>query len=464
MRSLSLRLRLTVWYSVALVAGIALFAGDVVWSQRRVGTRRVDRELADLTSKVATVVDSTVRSRDDANLVGAIEDTLDAMTLPGNAVAVFDQSGALLASRWPSAAPAAHAPATAAPATVTVNGLSGQWRVHAEPRRLGTTMLSIVAAHSLADVRREQHEVLEAVEVAIPLMLLVAAGGGWWLASIGLRPISEMANRASALPVSGDEDLGHEERSDELGQFARSFNDLMRRLRGAVRTQQQFMADASHELRTPVSVVRAAAEVTLGRETRPEPEYREALTTIRDQSHGLSRLVENMLVLARADAGGYPLRPVSLYLNDLVGDCCRAMQPLSLERQVTVRSAPWPDMPFEGDEDLLRRLVLNVLQNAIQHTPRAGIVGVDVTEVGGRYEIRITDSGRGIAGADRARIFDRFVQLDDARRASGSGLGLPIARWIAEAHSGRVDLESSGPDGSTFLITLPSGRPVSTRS
>ena len=200
------------------------------------------------------------------------------------------------------------------------------------------------------------------------------------------------------------EDLGPADRSDELGQFARAFNGLVARLRAALQTHRQFMADASHELRTPVSVVRTAAEVTLSRDHRNEGEYREALAIVGDQSRRLGRLVEDMLVLARADAGGRPLRPVDLYLEEMVADCRRAVEVLATERGVTIESGASPEIPFRGDEDLLRQLVVNVLQNAVQHTPPGGAVTVDALP--GRRgrqhscpRYRHRDSGRG-SGAD----------------------------------------------------------------
>jgi signal transduction histidine kinase len=215
------------------------------------------------------------------------------------------------------------------------------------------------------------------------------------------------------------------------------------------------MADASHELRTPVSVVRATADVALTRDHRDEAEYREALAIVGGQAGRLGRLVEDMLVLARADAGGYPLRPVNLYLDEVVTECRRAVDVLATERGVAIRAAESPDIPFRGDEDLLRRLVLNVLQNAVQHTPAGGSVAVDIHQESEAVRIRVTDEGPGIPAGDRERIFDRFVQLDASRRGQGAGLGLPIARWIAEAHQGTLVLEQSGPGGSTFCVLLP---------
>jgi two-component system OmpR family sensor kinase len=193
----------------------------------------------------------------------------------------------------------------------------------------------------------------------------------------------------------------------------------------------------------------------LSRDHRDEAEYREAMAIVGTQARRLGRLVEDMLVLARADAGGYPLRPVDLYLDEVVADCRRAVDVLATERGVTIRSDGAAEIPFRGDEDLLRRLVLNVLQNAVQHTPAGGSVGVDVKQEREAVRIRVTDEGGGIPAGDQQRIFDRFVQLDAARRGQGTGLGLPIARWIAEAHSGTLELEQSGAGGSTFCISFP---------
>jgi two-component system OmpR family sensor kinase len=336
----------------------------------------------------------------------------------------------------------------------TVETATGAWRVRTQPTTLEQESLVLLTAAPLADVFRERHEVQEAMWVGIPIVLLMATLGAWWLASIGLRPITKMAERATDIPLTGGQDLGESNRTDELGQLARAFNGLVKRLRTALQTQQQFMADASHELRTPVSVIRSASDVTLGRAHRDEVEYREALAIVGSEARRLGRLVEDMLVLARADAGGYPLRPVTLYLDELVAECCRSLDVLAAERGVTVRVTSPPEISFAGDEHLLKRMLVNLGQNAVQHTKSGGAVSISLSN-GSAIAIDVTDEGSGIAAEDRERIFDRFVQLDRARRGSGSGLGLPIARWIAEAHGGSLTLVSSSPAGTTFRIVLP---------
>jgi heavy metal sensor kinase len=449
---MSLRMRLTVWYTLALLVVLCLFGVNVLWQQGRLGQRRVDRELAALKATLVNVVRDELGEMGDP--VAASEEALTTLTAPGRAVAILDDRGHALAARWGGLDLRDAFPASDVERAWTVGAPSGAWRVHTQLHSFDGTKLTLLVASPLSDVHREQREVQEAMLVGIPIVLLLAAAGGWWLASVGLRPITDMAGRAARISLNGMEDLGETNRTDELGQLAGAFNGLVARLRAALHTQRQFMADASHELRTPVSVIRSAADVTLSRERREESEYREALGIVGGQARRVGRLVEDMLVLARADAGGYPLRPVDLYLDEVVAECRRAVDVLATERGVTIQSLESPEIPFRGDEDLLRRLVLNILQNAVQHTPTGGAVAIDIRQDPDAVKIRVKDQGPGIPAVDQGRIFDRFVQLDAARRGQGTGLGLPIAKWIAEAHRGTLELETSGPDGSTFCVSL----------
>jgi signal transduction histidine kinase len=460
MMALSLRARLTLWYTCALVVALCLFGADVLWILSGIGTRRVDRELESLMATLDNVVRDELT--EDPHAESAAEDALRTLTEGRHAIAILDGHGETLAARWNGLEPGSWSRlAQSARGVWTEETRSGGWRIHARAQTFTSGAMTLLVGSPLADVQRERHEALEAMLVGFPIVLLIAGAGGFWLASLGLRPITDMSRQAARISLTGMENLGPAGRTDELGQFARAFNGLVARLRSALQTQRQFMADASHELRTPVAVVRTAVDVALSRDHRSEGEYREALATVGDQSRRLGRLVDGMLVLARADAGGYPLRPVDLYLDEVVEECRRAVDVLAAERGVTICVGETAETPFRGDEDLLRQLIVNVLQNAVQHTPPGGAVSVAISRAAGVHDgagpaviIRVTDTGPGIAAADHTRIFDRFVQLDSARHGRGAGLGLPIARWIAEAHDGTLVLESSGPGGSTFCIAL----------
>lgn len=454
MKTLSLRGRLTLWYTLTLLVVLCLFGGELWIVQGRLGVRRVDRDLDALAATVVNVIQSELN--EDGTPLSAAEEARETVTSAGRAVAVLDARGTTLAASW-QGIDREDLAADATPRFRTVQSAGGAWRTRTERRVFKRVPLVLVVASQLGDLERERRELAESILIGIPIALLLAAAGGLWLASVGLRPLADMAGQAASIPIASDEDLGQSERSDELGQLARAFNGLIARLRGALRTQRQFMADASHELRTPASVILTATDVSLARPHRAEPDYRETLGIIRREAQRLGRLIGDMLMLARAEAGGYPLRPVDLYLDELIAEAQRAAQVLGNERDVTIRSTVLPEIPFRGDEDLLRRLVMNVVQNAVQHAGAGGTVSIDVRAEEGNLRIRVSDTGPGIRPEDAARIFDRFVQLDPARHAVGTGLGLPIARWIAEAHQGALTLESTGPAGSTFCISLPVG-------
>jgi len=449
---MTLRARLTVWYTVVLI--VVLFAGGagVWWMQGRIGIRRVDGELADVNATVVRIIGNELLEHEP--IQAAATEAAETVADRNLAVGIFDPSGVLLASRASGIDLRDADRGRALSGVSTKMGEAGAWRIRSQVERIGTASVQVVLARPLADVDRENRELLQAMMIGIPVVLLLAAGGGWWLASVGLAPISAMAGRATQLSLGGTEDLGAPERHDELGQLAVAFNGLVARLRAALRTQRQFMADASHELRTPVSIIRSASDVALSRDHRVEGEYRETLQIVSAQSSRIGQLVADMLVLARADSGGYPIRTTDVDLSEVVDDCRRAVRVLAAERGVQIQSTAIAETPLQGDEDLLRRLVINLLSNAIEYSPAGGSVSIGLQPDSSSVRIRVADSGPGIPEADRARIFDRFVRLDEARSGKGTGLGLPIARWIAEAHGGTLVLESSGPGGSTFCATL----------
>lgn len=241
----------------------------------------------------------------------------------------------------------------------------------------------------------------------------------------------------------------------------RRWSKLLGRLETSFEQQRRFVADASHELRTPTAIIRAESEVALGRDSRTEVEYRDALRVVQDAGHRLSRIVDDLFLLARADAGHRPLNAEPLYLDELMADAVRAMQALASQRSVQLDIVSMPEAPFVGDAELLGRMLLNLLDNAIKYSPRGGAVSVWLETTSRGYEIRVVDDGPGIPREAQGTIFERFFRVDKARSrgdrsaTSGAGLGLAIARWVAVAHGGTVALVRSTAAGSEFLVTLP---------
>jgi signal transduction histidine kinase len=243
-----------------------------------------------------------------------------------------------------------------------------------------------------------------------------------------------------------------------LGLLATSFNELLARLDAAFDEQRRFMADASHELRTPLSVMSAAAGVTLKKEHRDEEEYREALRMMAEQTRRLSRIVQDMFTLARADASRYPLRKRTLYLNDLLAEVARVGSMLGSGKNVSVELPELPEAAFHGDEDLLRQMLLNLVSNAVKFTPPGGSVRLALARRGAEYLLSVSDTGPGIPAEARAHVFERFYRADKARSRAedgGAGLGLAIARWIARAHDGELELLDPERPGATFVARLP---------
>lgn len=454
----AIRTRLTLWYSVVLALILAVFSVGVLWLHARWGRAQFDSELASLGAALAQVMQEELA--ESGNLQRAGAEARVSMDVPGRATAILDVAGTPIGARWygfPYSATTT--PSGAAPrpgfSTMTANGT--EWRTLVRHESSAQGAYVVLVAGPLDELRRQQYLLVRVLLLATPLIVLVAAAVSWWVASAALQPVTMMAAQAEEITVrSTDWRLTAPSMTDELGQLARAFNRLLSRLGTASQMQRQFMADASHELRTPVSVIQTATEVTLERETREEWEYRDALTIVNEQSARLARMVEDMFVLARADAGGSRLTRRQVYLDEIVAECVRAVSVVARSRQVQLETQLQSDLSISVDDGLLRQLVTNLLDNAVQHTPLGGVVTVAVNRVDAVATITVSDTGPGIPSGDRERVFERFVRLDPARSAtSGAGLGLPIARWIAEQHEGTLVVEANAVGGCAFVVQLP---------
>jgi signal transduction histidine kinase len=254
---------------------------------------------------------------------------------------------------------------------------------------------------------------------------------------------------------------------DELGRLATTFNRLLDRLDLAFERQRRFIADASHELRTPLAILQGESEVALSKPTRTPEEYRESLSVLQHEARRLAHIVEDMFTLSRADAGQYPVNRRELYLDELVSECAHSVRTLAAAKSITLSVECNGELPIFGDESLLSRMLLNLLDNAIKYTPNGGKISVATSATHTGTQITVADNGLGIPQEFHSRIFERFFRSDQARTrpsssagsdrssAGGAGLGLSIARWIAEAHHGTLVLTRSDVQGTLFTVTLP---------
>jgi heavy metal sensor kinase len=340
-------------------------------------------------------------------------------------------------------------------ATIASYGKNGA-RVIAHPFHAGSGSFVLLAAEPLDSNMAELAMVRHVLYLAFPLVVLIAGMGGFLLATRSLAPVRSMADQARHITdknLNTRLDIGtaHE----ELQVLADSFNELLSRLDQSFETMRRFVADASHELRTPLSVIRGEADVALARDRGPD-EYRESLAIIQDEARRLSRLVEDLLNLARADSGHVSLRVEEFYLNDLLAECCRSLEAVAGARQIELECRCPGDVAFRGDQELLRRLVLNLLDNAIRYTPAGGKILVSLETAASELRILVSDTGIGIPPEAAPYIFGRFYRGDQARsrQNGGFGLGLSIVKWIAESHKGTVNVTSEPGKGSTFTVQL----------
>ena len=471
----SVRWRLAFWYSLVLAAMLAVFAVGSFEVLRRVLDVRSDRFLEE--ARDAFIQELGTEQVEAGARVPAIDAALKDFQFRDVLFAVFDSahrvagvSARSQASDSESVPPVdlqalatwlapAHDPA---PRMLTLPDAEGGYRVAVRPVRLAGVPYTVAAVQERHWLREMLEMVGAAYLLAIPILMLLSAAGGYFLANRALSPVTAMSRRAREISATNlHERLPVENPRDELGELATMVNGLLARIEASFEQQRRFVADASHELRTPTAIIRAESEIALGRDSRTEAEYREALRVVQDAGHRLSRIVDDLFLLARADAGHRPLNAEPLYLDELTADAVRAMQALASQRSVRLDMGSMPEAPFVGDTELLGRMLLNLLDNAIKYSPRAGAVSVSLETTSRGYEIRVVDDGPGIPKAAQADIFERFFRVDKARSrgessaTSGAGLGLAIARWVAVAHGGTVELVRSTAAGTEFLVTLP---------
>jgi heavy metal sensor kinase len=321
-------------------------------------------------------------------------------------------------------------------------------------------VFTIQVAAPLHDLQEGLREAAWVLLPLFPLMLLLAALGGYWLAKRALAPVDEITRTARSLSVENlSARLAVPRTNDELERLSTTLNEMLERLDAAFRRISRFTADASHELRTPLAVMRTTAEVALRAPARDASETRAALEQIVAEVERTTHLTENLLLLAKADSGAAGLQRQDVDLAATVGEACAQAEVLARVKGLEL-AAKLPELErlyVAGDAQALRRLFLILLDNAVKYTPAGGRVEVVLREHGDDAVGEVHDNGIGIAPHDLPHVFDRFYRADRARsrELGGAGLGLSIARWIVESHGGAIVAASELERGSRFEVRLP---------
>jgi heavy metal sensor kinase len=292
--------------------------------------------------------------------------------------------------------------------------------------------------------------------LAAPLLLILATVGGYWLSSRALAPVDGISKAAQRISIENlDDRLNVPETGDQLQRLSETLNAMLSRLAMSVRQMKQFTADASHELRAPVSLIRTTAEVAVQKRDRSASEYLEALDEILEESERTSQVVDSLMLLARADSGKVAAEFSAADMCAIVRGAAEQGEKLSKLRGLQF-AAHVPNDPIwiQADADALRRAFLILIDNAAKYTPLAGTVTVALEAHDGFAFASVSDTGIGIAEEDVGHFFDRFWRADKARsrEQGGAGLGLSIAKWIVEMHNGSIGVESKLGEGSRFWI------------
>jgi len=477
----SVRVRLTLWYTAVLALVLVLLSALTYFLYAREVMGRTDSNLAELSDAFATTFRAELR--DSAGPEGVRQAARESMmehrfrntlfVLLDPSLNVFESSfdlpqfgfsrenvnNEILSSQpfrgWIREA------VSHPGSTVTLPGGKDGFRAVARPLGASGNDFTLVLMQSLHLQAEMLQDIRATFLLAIPISLLLASLGGYFLARKSLAPVAAMASQARSIGATSlNARIAVPNERDELGQLAASFNQLLGRLENSFEQQRRFLADASHELRTPVAILRGEAEVTLSKTDRSPEEYRETLGILLEESRRLAKVIEDLLTLTRADAGQYPLALREVYLDEVASEVLQRARSLALAHNIMLSSEIESDLPLRADEALLGRMLLNLLDNAIKYSPEGSTVKLACSRERDRYLVRVSDSGPGIPPELQARIFERFFRADQARSHSegdlgGAGLGLAIARWIVEAHHGRLELTRSDASGSTFTVTLP---------
>jgi signal transduction histidine kinase len=324
----------------------------------------------------------------------------------------------------------------------------------------GSAVGTVQVAQSTEPIEHALHQLALILVGLLPLFVLASAAGGYFLATRLLKPIDVMTatvrgiterDLSKRVGVLGD---------DELGRLATTFDAMLDRLEDSFLRYRQFTADASHELRTPVSVIRSILSVTK-RKPRSPAEYAEAFADLENAAARLETLIGSLMALSRD--GTAPVPDTAVDLGELVTAVAQTLRPVALERGLTFDVETTAGIVVTGDADALTHVVVNLIDNALNYTPRGGVTVAARTE-GAAAVVEVRDTGIGIGPEHLPRVFDRFYRVDPSRSTSGSGLGLAIVRSIVERHGGTVEAESVPGAGTTLRVTLPNVGPRTARS
>lgn len=464
MKALGLRARLTLFYSVMLAAMLCVFGVLFYHALNLVFERSLTEELRQRVAflknylrvqdgSLQLVVDPT--NREEAYLVHSATRYYQVFRLPGGELLVQSQDLELLGVHL---TPDQARTLTKADEYTDLQLDRERFRFHNSvivDGDAGAFLVRVGIPLAPADDARKGF--LRSLLFLAPLGVLFAAFMGWQMARRALRPMKELAAAARKIDIDQlQQRLPLRGAGDEVDELAQSFNETLRRLENSVGQMKQFTASISHELRTPLTALRGETEVAL-LEAHSIEEYRHLLSSQLEEFDKLTRMINDLLVLANAEAGEIRWAEQNVDLSALAASLAEQLEPVAASKDIELKTVAESEVHVCGDASWLERVVLNLLDNAIKFTPKGGSIQVSVASENGNAALRVEDKGMGIPPEALAHVFDRFYRAEPSRskRIPGVGLGLALARWIVEKHRGRITVESQPGQGTRFTVFLP---------
>jgi heavy metal sensor kinase len=465
MRLNTLRMRSALWTAGLLFFALAVFSAFVYFSM----SRALHSALDDSLQEIASQVESTIDVHGHRIQVG--EDFTDLISEPeimgqlnnGLTIQIQNTQGQNISSFGPYRAVAVEADVMAllqngqtSLETVTDQTHPDHVRFYSIPVMDRETWAGVIrVAQNLSGVQRELDQLLLALGIGVPLLTVLAGFGGYYIAYQAVKPVDQIIRTARLISV---EDLSarlhYAKTDDEVGRLETTLNEMLDRLDQSFRREHQFIADASHELRTPITAMQTILSATLEKE-RSASDYQQAMLDLRKVTSRIQNMIQNLLFLADSPQRK-PAALARLDLSVLLGDVVESMQPLADARQLSLRCTVAEGLVMMGDEDGLIRLFFNLIDNAIKYTQIGGAtIEAGRSPDGLHLVVSITDTGNGIPAEHLPRIFDRFYRVDASRSAPGSGLGLAIVQEIVRKHHGEISVSSQVGVGTTFVILFP---------
>lgn len=456
MTRLTIRWRLTLWYWLVLVLVVTSFALTVYWLMATASMNQANAEVVEELAEFRNQLESTATlSADDESLrkfVSVYQKFLfEAQTRDGRQLVFGAEPDAALVSQG-----------------MTIEGdeilLStknfegrGRYRVGLQQIDDGGELAQIAIAIPLAPYDEVLHRFQRVLFVAGPIVLLAALAAGYFLACRALSPVEDLCRATERITAEIlDERIEAPNPSDELGRLACTFNGMLQRLEQSFQELRVFTADAAHELRTPLAVLRSTLDVALRAERSPE-RYQEVLRDAAEDVERLCLLADRLLLLSQEDAGLTARSDVPVQIGQTLSGAIETMSAAASAHGVTIEATAFPDIIVRGDPDRLMQVWINLLDNAVKYCPAGTSVAVHVEPSGEQICVLFQDSGSGIPADEVERVFDRFYRVDRSRSSGtgGAGLGLAICKSIVTSHGGRISITPNSPTGTCVCVTLP---------